>query len=435
MKTILLAAGLSNRMQPITSKPLLNFLGKPLVVHQVEMLLRHDLNDIVLVCGKHNIEDLKAVDYPNDANIDFALQTDNASGIQGAILSCEEFLNGEDVLILNSNDIVEDKAIANILKEYKATTHDAYITGIKQETYFPGGYLSIDANGIMTGIIEKPGAGNEPSDLVNIIVHLYRNSSELIEFLKNANSDADDLYETAMQNMIKAKKQMLAVSYNGIWQSIKFPWHVKPAFDFFFERAEKYISDSASISEHAIVKGDVIIEDGVRIFEGAIVNGPAYIGKDSIIANGSLVRDSHLGAGCIVGFATEIARSYLGHDVWTHTNYVGDSVLGNNVSFGSGTVTGNLRLDEKNIAVSIKKKKLDSGQNKLGLITGNNIRVGINTSFMPGVKIGSDCFIGAGIVIAQDIPAGSFVRGEQSLKISPNRAVASDDRSQFKKKI
>jgi tetrahydrodipicolinate N-succinyltransferase len=31
-------------------------------------------------------------------------------------------------------------------------------------------------------------------------------------------------------------------------------------------------------------------------------------------------------------------------------------------------------------------------------------RVGINTIFMPGVKVGSDCFIAAGLNVAEDCP-------------------------------
>jgi len=97
-------------------------------------------------------------------------------------------------------------------------------------------------------------------------------------------------------------------------------------------------------------------------------------------------------------------------------------VIGNNVSFGAGTVIGNLRFDEQNIQVTIGKGKVDSGLSKLGLITGNDIRVGINTSFMPGIKIGTGTIIGPGLTINEDIPEQSYVRGETTLKISSNRS-------------
>ncbi|MBI4975222.1 hypothetical protein HZC20_00955 [Candidatus Peregrinibacteria bacterium] len=40
---------------------------------------------------------------------------------------------------------------------------------------------------------------------------------------------------------------------------------------------------------------------------------------------------------------------------------------------------------------------------------------------MPGVKIGGESFVGAGIVVNEDIPKNSFVRGEIKLKISENK--------------
>jgi len=132
------------------------------------------------------------------------------------------------------------------------------------------------------------------------------------------------------------------------------------------------------------------------------------------------VRCSQIGDDCVIGFGTEVARSHIGDHVWTHTNYIGDSVIGNNCSFGAGTVTGNLRLDEEHISVNIHGEKICSGTNKFGLVTGDNVRCGINTSFMPGVKIGNNCFIGAGIIVAQDVEDDKFVYGKTELTIKDN---------------
>jgi bifunctional UDP-N-acetylglucosamine pyrophosphorylase/glucosamine-1-phosphate N-acetyltransferase len=215
---------------------------------------------------------------------------------------------------------------------------------------------------------------------------------------------------------------MKAVEFDGYWQPIKYPWHVLKVMDYFFENMEKSISDNAKIAESAVINGNVIIEEGAKVFDNAVINGPAYIGKNCVVATNALVRDSMLNEGCVAGYSTEIARSYLGKNVWTHTNYIGDSVIADNCSFGSGTVTGNLRLDEGDISVNIKGKKTSSGTNKFGLICGENIRCGINTSFMPGVKVGSNSMIGAGLVIPQDIPENSYVKGKVELEIRKNKA-------------
>ena len=427
MKVLLLAAGRSKRMNPVSDKNFLDFLGKPLILHQIEMLQRNGFEEIVVVGGAHNLNKLR--ELPSE--LDFVEQEDLDMGMCGAVLSSAEKISDGPVLIVSSNDVVEDSAFSAMKEAFDAGGFDNYILGKKVESYFPGGYLETDGD-LIKSIVEKPGEGNEPSDLVNLVVHLHGDGGKLVEALKNVKSDQDDLYEVALDQMMKEGVKMKAVGYDGFWQPIKFPWHIQKVFAHLFEKAEKKVADSAQISEHAVVKGDVIIGENVKIFENAVVNGPIYLGDNSIVANNALVRDSHVGSDCVIGYSTEIARSYLGSEVWTHSNYVGDSVIGNNVSFGAGTVTGNLRLDEANIKV----EDFDTQTNKFGLITGDNVRAGINISFMPGVKVGGGSFIGAGIVLAENIADNSFVRGSWDLKISENKSfVDPNAREEMKNKL
>ena len=54
---------------------------------------------------------------------------------------------------------------------------------------------------------------------------------------------------------------------------------------------------------------------------------------------------------------------------------------------------------------------------------GDNVRCGINTSFMPGVKIGNNSMIGAGITVNEDIEDNKFAYGKTGLIIKDNRSV------------
>jgi UDP-N-acetylglucosamine diphosphorylase / glucose-1-phosphate thymidylyltransferase / UDP-N-acetylgalactosamine diphosphorylase / glucosamine-1-phosphate N-acetyltransferase / galactosamine-1-phosphate N-acetyltransferase len=418
MKAIILAAGRSKRMKPISDKNFLNFVGKPLIVHQLESLRAAGFEEIIVVGGAHNMAQFEKL----RREIDFELveQEDLDAGMCGAVLSSREKIGDGPVLIFSSNDVVDESAF-ELIKKASEGEADSYILGKKVDEYFPGGYLDIDDNGLIRGIVEKPGEGNEPSDIINLVLHLHKNPKKLIEKLEQVSSESDDLYEKAMDELIKEGAKFEAVPYEGFWQAIKFPWHVQKVFDYYFGKAEKGVSDEASVADSACVQGEVIIEKGAKIFAGACVNGPAYIGKGAVIGNNALVREASVGENSVIGFGTEVARSFLGNDVWTHSNYVGDSVIGNNVSFGAGAVTGNLRLDEENVHVRHGEGKLDTGSNKFGLICGDNVRFGINASLMPGVKVGADSFVGAGVILAEDVPDGSFVRAKVELKISKNK--------------
>lgn len=414
MKAVLLAAGQSRRMKPVEDKNFLSFLGKYLIQHQLEMIKEAGFKDIVIVAGKHNHARLAALDKK------IAIVEQEGFGMDRAILAAKKKIGNEPFLLFGSNDVVGIEALKLIKKTVQSGGAESFVLATRVVGYFPGGYLEVE-RGFIKNIVEKPEPGKEPSDLVNLVVHFHKNLPSLIKYIEKVKGNRDDRYEVALSMMAHDGIKMKAIPYNGFWQPIKYPRHIQNVFSYFFEKAKKRISKSARISKNAMINGDVIIEDGVKILDGAVINGPCYIGRGSVIATNALVRDSHIGAECVIGFGSEVARSYLGDFVWTHTNYIGDSVIGNNVAFGAGAVTGNLRLDEGNIIVECDGKKIDCGSNKFGAVIGNDVRIGVNTSLMPGVKIGAGSFVGAGIVVAENIPAKSFVRGNFKLKISENK--------------
>ncbi|MEK7672807.1 MAG: sugar phosphate nucleotidyltransferase [Patescibacteria group bacterium] len=439
MKVLILAAGRSKRMYPVTDKNFLNFLGKPLIQHQIEIVKSAGFKDIILVGGEHNLAALMALAVELSKklklNIEVIEQENLDLGMCGAVLAAKNSIKNSPVIVFSSNDVVEAEAFKQIEK-MSSTLADSFILGKMVHQYFPGGYLKMDKSAYISEIIEKPEPGTEPSKMVNVVVHLHKKPEVLVKYLEKTKSKKDDLYEVALSKMMTDGIKMMAVEYDGFWQPVKYPWHIQNVFRFLMSKAKKSISKSAEIAKSAVINGQVIIGERVKIFDNAVINGPCYIGDDSVIATNSLVRDSNIGRGCIIGFSTEVARSFLSDEVWTHSNYIGDSVIGNNVSFGAGTVTGNLRLDEREVEISVDGKKLNAHTNKFGAMIGSHVRVGVNTSLMPGVRIGSGCFIGAGILVPEDIPENSFVRGTFELKISQNKTdVSAMRRDNLKKKL
>lgn len=409
MKVLLLAAGRSRRVKPIKDKNFLRMCGKFLIEHQLDSLRQAGFTDIIIMGGAHNMEQLKEI--AGDAKV---IEQENLDdGMAGAILSAESQINGEELFIVSSNDAVDMDAYSSMLAASKSDA-DAYLLAYRVQEYFPGGYLQVDGKRI-TDIIEKPGEGNEPSEMVNVVLHIHKDSNTLIEKLKSTSTSEDDRYEVAMNELMNTQN-FEAVPYDGYWLPVKHPWHILDLMEHFLNQCATMIHTSAQVAESAIIKGNVVIAAGAKVFDQAVIQGPTYIGKDSIVATNALVRGSILGERCIVGFGTEVARSFIGDDCWFHSNYVGDTVMGSNNSFGAGAICANLRLDEKEIG--------ESKRNKLGPIFGNNIRVGVNTSIMPGVRIGSGTFIGSGLVVAQDIEPGKFVSGKTELTIQDNRTSA-----------
>jgi len=99
-----------------------------------------------------------------------------------------------------------------------------------------------------------------------------------------------------------------------------------------------------------------------------------------------------------------------------HLSYVGDSIIGENCNLGAGTITANYRLDAKTIKMKIKDKVVDSERTKLGAVLGDNVKAGINTLFMPGVKVGCNSWIGPNVVVYRDLPSNTITLLKQSLE-------------------
>jgi len=436
MQVILLAAGQSTRLSPIEDKNLLEFGGKTLLEYQIAALKKAKLRDIVVVANEFNMENIEAV-LKGFKNVAVTEQKDLKEGMKGGVLAGAKVVGHKNIMVMSTNDIFDEKLFEDMMKASKQKDIDGVIAGKKVSQYFPGGYLKLDKKDLLTGIIEKPGEGKEPSKLVNLVCHIYNDFPKFTKYLQDVKSKKDDKYEVALDAYIKkGKARMLAHPYKGEWRAIKYPWHIIDLMNHYLENQEGKIDRSAKIAKSAVIEGNVIIEKDVQVLHNAVIKGPAYIGEGSIIANNALVRSSMIGKNCVIGYSTEVARSYINHDVWMHSNYLGDSIIDYNVSLGSGTVLGNLRFDEKNVKVNIKKERVDSGTNKLGAIIGSGARFGINASTNPGVKIGKDCFIGGSVLVDRDIPNGKLVLLDQKLKIVDNHSpVSIENRKEMKKKL
>ncbi len=436
MQVILLAAGQSTRLSPIEDKNLLEFSGKTLIEYQVAALKKAKLRDIVVVGNKFNIDQIEAA-LKGYKNVAVTQQKDLDEGQKGGVLAGAKVVSHKNILIMSTNDVFDEKLFEDMVQASKQKDVDGVIAGKKVSSYFPGGYLKLDKKGFLTDIIEKPGEGKEPSKLVNLVCHIFNDFPKFTKHLKEAKSKKDDKYEVALDTYIKkGKAKMLAHTYKGEWRAIKYPWHILDLMNHFLENQEPKIDRSAKIAKSAVIEGNVVIEKDVKVLHNAVIKGPAFIGEGSMIANNALVRDSMVGKNCVIGYSTEVARTYINHDVWMHSNYIGDSIIDHNVSFGAGTVLGNLRFDEGNVKVRIKKERVDTGMNKFGAIVGSGVRFGINSSTNPGVKIGKDCFIGGNVLVDKDIPDGKMVLLDNKLKITYNHSpVLIKDRSEMKKKL
>lgn len=428
---VVLAGGTGKRFWPLTiDKNLFPFFGKTFFEHAVARALPKEVSRVVVVANDSNAPFYRGFKFsvPHDVVVQASAQ-----GMADAVLSASSRLEGVSLLVVIADDLTEQSMLESVVNKAQSSDVFGALPGWKTKRYFPGGYLVVDG-GKVKSIMEKPGEGNEPSPYVYISGQYFRESELLLHVLKDVSSDRDDVYEKALTTLMK-KEVFVMAPYEGSFASLKYPWNVLDIMGILLEHFDGKQGKNVDIRSNVVIEGNVVFGDNVKVFENTKIVGPCYIGKNTVIGNNNIIRDSHIGANCVTGFTTDITRSYIGDDCWFHSNYIGDSVLESNVSLGSGTVLANLRLDEGEIYSVVKGERVNTRRTKLGAIIGKNVRIGVNTSIMPGVKIGANSMMGAGLMIDRDIPEGSFVTGGTLMTITKNTRVIKGDRASFKQKL
>ncbi len=252
------------------------------------------------------------------------------------------------------------------------------------------GILEFDSkiNNKVIGVVEKPEKGREPSNVK--IIGIYILPLDFFSYLKKI-GEKQYSFEGAIDLYIKENDSSRILGFEGNVPipSLKYPWNLFEANKYLMN---KYLDDKARIGEN------------VKIYENAVIKGTCYIGDNCVIGNNALIREyTNLENNCVIGANAEVTRCIFQEDVHTHAGYFGDSIFSKGCRIGAGTVTANVRIDRGEIKSMVKGEKIGTGLNSLGVIMGENSKVGINCSLMPGIFIGSNCQVGPNSVVFENI--------------------------------
>jgi UDP-N-acetylglucosamine diphosphorylase/glucosamine-1-phosphate N-acetyltransferase len=168
-------------------------------------------------------------------------------------------------------------------------------------------------------------------------------------------------------------------------------------------RKSKGITD-----KHTAIYGEenLFVEEGVTV-RAAIINaerGPVYLGKNSTIHEGAVVRGSFAlceGAEVNVGakirgdttigpfskVGGEVAASVIyGYSSKAHDGYLGCSVIGEWCNIGADSNTSNLKNNYESVKLwsHARETFLDTGLQFCGLMMGDHSKCGINSMFNTG---------------------------------------------------
>jgi len=385
---VVLAAGEGTRMRPLTytrPKVMLPVANKPILEHLIIELKKAGLEEVVLVVGYRDETIRQHFGDGNSLGIDIKYVTQRKQlGTANALKSASHLLEDE-FLMLNGDAIVNSEDIKKVI------SGKSMVLAVKEvENPQDFGVVEIK-DGRVVRIVEKP--EKPPTNLINAGV--YRFTKDILEFVEKTPISRRGEYEItdSIQLAINAGLEFKAVKIDE-WIDVGYPWDLlKANKEMLTKIGEGRIE--GEVEEGAVIKGNVVVGEGSVVRAGSYIIGPTIIGKNCVIGPNCFIRPyTSIGDNCHVGNAVEIKNSIIMSNTKVpHLNYVGDSIVGENCNFGAGTKIANLRLDGKEIYVSVKGKKIPTGRRKFGAVVGDNVKTGINVSINVGTLIGNDVFI------------------------------------------
>jgi len=379
---VVLAAGKGTRLWPFTetaAKPAIEILDRPLIHYVLDFLVQNGVKKPCVVVNYRKDDVVRAVEsYGIKSRF---VNQDEPKGTGHALMVAEKYV-GDDFIVVNG-DVLLNGSVTLPLNSILVV--DRPHNGEYGTVVLKGGKL--------VGIHEK-----EPGKLIN--GGAYRLNDSVFEYLHDLSPSPRGEYEITD---ILPKLGLRAVTVSSDrWLDVGRPWDLLVAT----RRIISTLPDrqDGDVSPQATLRGKVFVADDAEIRGSVYIEGPAYIGPGAVVGPHSYVRKySAIGRDARVGNAVEIKDSLLmaGAHV-AHLSYVGDSVLGKGVNFGAGTITANLRFDDRPVR---------GVSRKLGSFVGDYVKTGVHTSLMPGVRVGAGAWIFPGSVVYADVPAGARVSG------------------------
>lgn len=442
LSVVILAAGKGTRMRSSLPKVLHRIADIPMVSHVIDAARQLNAENIYIVYGFGG-EVLKATltENSNSDDLTFVEQKEQL-GTGHAVDMASAFLkDDEDVLVLYG-DVPLTKV--STLQKLLAVKPDNGMGLLTVNLANPNGYGRIvRQDNRVVGIIEQKDASPEQLLITEANTGiLLANGSDLKRWLSDLSSDnaQGEYYLTDIIAACHSEGKVIATAHpeteievegaNNRVQlaALERAFQLREAETLMLAgaslrdpsridiRGKVAIGQEVQIDINCIFEGEVFLANGVKIGANCILKD-CVIGENSIIKPNSIIEQAVIGDECSVGpFArlrpgttmnknshvgnfVEMKKTTLGEGSKAgHLTYLGDTVIGNKVNIGAGTITCNY-----------------DGVNKFQTRIDDGVFIGSNSSLVAPVFIGANATVGAGSVISKDIEAEQLAvaRGKQ----------------------
>ncbi|MBE8988242.1 bifunctional UDP-N-acetylglucosamine diphosphorylase/glucosamine-1-phosphate N-acetyltransferase GlmU [Nostoc sp. LEGE 12450] len=438
----ILAAGRGTRMKSRLPKVLHSLGGRSLVERVIESVEPLSPSRRIVIVGYQSEEVQTAMhSIPNLEFVEQTVQLGTGHAIQQLLPHLKDYTG--DLLILNGDlPLIRSETLQQMLQTHAQNQNAATI--LTSHLPDPTGYGRVfcnDENIVQQMVEHKDCTAAQRQnqrinagvycfrwpDLAKVLPHLQANNAQKEYYLTDAVTQVGQVMAVNVEDNQEIlginDRLQLATAYEILQKRVKEKWML----------AGVTLIDPTSITidETVGLQPDVIIEPQTHLRGNTVIKTGSHIGPGSLIENSQLAENvtvqysvvidstvqagsrigpyAHLrghvqvGAGCRVGNFVELKNTQLGDRTnVAHLSYIGDTVVGNQVNIGAGTITANYD--------GVKKHRTKIG---------DRTKTGANSVLVAPLTLGDDVYIAAGSTVTEDVPNDSLVIARSRQVVKP----------------
>jgi len=358
-EAIILAAGISSRMNTRLAKVLHEVCGRPMLAYVLDACRQVAIKKIYVVIG-YSADEVK--ERFSDVDEIVWVEQKQQKGTAHAVLCCKEHLenfDGNTLVLCGDGPLIRHNTLESLISKHESEASAATLaTAVLEE---PAGYGRIDRDedGNIQAIVEDSDCTGEQRKIneINPSYYIFDNKVlfEAAAKVKPDNVKGEYYLTDALSYIIEAGHKISAVT------AVR-PEEAKSI------NSREQLSEASKIMQHRIQQE--LMKNGVTIVDpdNTWIDARARIGLDTIVEPFTYIYgEVKIGRGCRIGpFAylrsgtimednvflgvfTEVKQSRLCSGVRArHHSYISDAVIGRNVNIGAGTITANFDGEKVN---------------------------------------------------------------------------------------
>ncbi len=443
LKVVILAAGKGTRMKSAMPKVLHRVAHKPMVEHVIDAAADLGAAATVLVVG-HGADQVRET---VTRSVEYVEQTEQL-GTGHAVQQAVPLLDAVDTVLIAYGDVPLTKP--ETLQKLVGDVSDSNLALLTVNMDDPTGYGRIvrDTSGNVLGIVEQKDATGEQLNIQEVNTGILAAKASVLDELLGRidNNNAQGEYYLTDIFSLAVEQGMTVTTHqpDHVWETagvnsrlqlaeLERIYQLNQADDLMTAgvtlrdpqridvRGNLTVGQDSIIDINCLFEGDVTIGENVEIGPNCIISN-ATIASGTVIKANTVIEDSVVGKNCTLGpFArlrpgaelaedahignfVEIKKSVInkGSKV-NHLSYVGDSIVGEKVNIGAGTITCNY-----------------DGANKHQTVIEDGVFIGSCTQLVAPVTVRENAVIGAGSTITKEVAANQLAFTRAPVKTVDN---------------